>query len=138
MARKTARRKSRRGFSHKATNVERVVPNEPVEAREDSLLDSQVTIVVVSYRVGPADPDGVSGKAAIDALVHLGILVDDCSKWVKEIRHVQIQVEEEEETLILLVPSDKLDTLKELESLSTGTLSHAPVREYRRISKMGS
>ena len=117
MARKSSRRKSRRGFSYKATDVERTVSDESVPPRQDQAFDSQVTIVVVSYRIGCADPDGVSAKYAIDSLVYHGILTDDCQKWVKEIRHIQIPVEEEEETLILLVPSDKLDTLTELKNL---------------------
>lgn len=67
-------------------------------------LRPPIGIRVISYRSRACDPDGVSAKAAIDGLVHCGLLRDDSSK---EIASVTLEVrkvknEEEERTLIIL------------------------------------
>ena len=51
-----------------------------------------------------ADPDGISAKWAIDAIVKAGVLKDDSPKEVKEVRFSQekIGTEFEEDTIITL------------------------------------
>jgi len=59
----------------------------------------------LSRRHRLADPDGISGKAAIDGLVSAGILSDDSAKQVAEVRHSQVKVSkaDAEETVITLM-----------------------------------
>lgn len=49
-----------------------------------------------------ADSDGISGKAAIDALVTEGILVNDTTKYVKEVRFSQEKTKGPEKTIITI------------------------------------
>lgn len=49
-------------------------------------------IHVVSYRHRLADADGISAKAAIDGLIHAGILRDDSPEFVKEVSYSQVKV----------------------------------------------
>lgn len=74
----------------------------PTQAEQSLPFDSPVSITVVSYRTRLSDTDGVSAKAAIDGLVHCGILRDDSAKEVAEVRYRQIKVKnrEEEKTVI--------------------------------------
>lgn len=64
--------------------------------------DSRCSIHLHSRRKRLTDADGVSGKAAIDGLVHGGILVDDSPEYVQEVSYSQekIKKDEFEETLI--------------------------------------
>lgn len=54
-------------------------------------FNSRVRITIHSYRKRLADPDGISGKAAIDGCVKAGLLGDDSPKEVAEVRHRQSQ-----------------------------------------------
>jgi hypothetical protein len=58
----------------------------------------------VSYRSRLADADGISAKAAIDGLVMCGILADDSTKEIREIRYQQVKVKNisDEKTEIIL------------------------------------
>lgn len=58
-------------------------------------FDTPVRITIHSFRKRLADPDGVSGKAAIDGCVKAGLLVDDSAKEVWEVRYRQSQSETE-------------------------------------------
>lgn len=51
-----------------------------------------------------ADPDGLSGKAVIDGLVHFGILEDDSAQFVSEVRFTQSKVPkgEPEKTVVVI------------------------------------
>lgn len=73
---------------------------------EVAAFDSPVDLIVVSYRSRLADADGISAKAAIDGCVHRGILPDDGTKWIKEVRYRQIKVKnkKEEKTLLIFIP----------------------------------
>ena len=46
---------------------------------------ARAKIVVTSYRHRLVDVDGISIKAAIDGLVHAGVLVDDGPEYVREV-----------------------------------------------------
>ena len=71
--------------------------NESVQASEGPTFTARVNIVVTHYRCRLADPDGLSIKAALDGLVHCGILRDDSAKEISEIRHFQHKVSKPED-----------------------------------------
>jgi hypothetical protein len=58
----------------------------------------------VSHRSRLADADGISAKAAIDGLVMCGILADDSTREVDEVRHRQVKVKNvsDEKTEIII------------------------------------
>ena len=90
--------------AHKATNLERTAGDEPVESCQSPAFDSPVRIRIHSFRSRLADCDGVSGKAAIDALVLCGIIKDDTTKEVVEVSYGQTKVKtkSEEKTVITI------------------------------------
>ena len=65
-------------------------------------LATRVHITVSSYRWLNHDPDGISAKAVLDALVKGNILADDSSKQVESItfKSFKSRSKEEEETII--------------------------------------
>ena len=67
-------------------------------------FNSQVCILVHSYRHRLADPDGISAKAAIDGIVRNGILTDDTAKQIEEVRFKQTKIptKEKEKTIITI------------------------------------
>lgn len=52
-------------------------------------MDKKFRIHIHSKRKRLADPDGISGKAAIDGLREGGILPDDSAKFVSEVSFSQ-------------------------------------------------
>ena len=88
--------------SDSAANVEPIARNEPIQAGRHPTFDTLVDIRIVSYRTRLADADGISGKAAIDGLVHAGVIRDDSPKEVREVSYAQIKVKnkEQEKTVI--------------------------------------
>ena len=77
--------------------------SKPLAKKKDQGHDSPCSISIHSIRKRLADSDGVSGKAAIDGLVHSGILEDDSPKFVKEVSFSQEKAKgREEETIITL------------------------------------
>lgn len=90
------------GTASNASNLERNLGNESVGAKRPTAFDSPVCITVVSYRTVLADADGVSAKAAIDGLVMAGIIEDDTTVFVHEVRYKQVKVatKEQEETIL--------------------------------------
>jgi Holliday junction resolvase RusA-like endonuclease len=90
-----SKRKSR--GSGKDANVELLVSNESMAACKGSTFDTPVNISVNHYRCRLCDPDGLSVKAAIDGLVHCGVLRDDSAKEISEIRHFQHKVSKPED-----------------------------------------
>ena len=93
------------GTAANITNVERNTRNESLGESKPTAFDSLVRITVYSYRTILADADGISAKAAIDGLVHAGVIADDSTKYVDEVRYRQIKVEtlEEEKTVLEIV-----------------------------------
>ena len=91
-------------------DLESTACHAPLEKKEGSRLNTPVRITVVSYRSRLCDSDGVSAKAAIDGLVHSGILPDDSPKFVAEVCYKQVKVKnrEEEKTLLIVEEMHKL------------------------------
>ena len=52
-------------------------------------------LTIISFRKRLCDADAISAKAAIDGLVHAGILNDDCPRHVSEVRYRQLQSDDE-------------------------------------------
>lgn len=65
-------------------------------------FDTPVCIHIISRRNRLADPDGISGKAAVDGIVNTGILPDDSSKQIEEVTYKQVKTEGEEGTTIII------------------------------------
>ena len=90
--------------SRKVTHLEPLASDEPLAAGKGAALVARIDITVVSYRSRLADADGISAKAAIDGLVMCGILADDSTKEIREIRYQQVKVKNasDEKTEIIL------------------------------------
>jgi len=72
-----------------ATDLESPTSLQPVAAKENPRYGSPCRIHVHSIRKRLTDADGISGKAAIDGIVHSGILEDDSPQFVKEVSYSQ-------------------------------------------------
>ena len=59
-------------------------------------------VIVYSYRKRDSDCDGISAKALIDGMVHVGIFEDDSSKFIEsyESKVIKIKSNEEEKTVL--------------------------------------
>lgn len=79
--------------------MEQNISNAPLGEKEIKRFNSPVSIHVHSIRKRLTDADGISAKAAIDGLVHAGILTDDSTKFVKEVSYSQEKGEPEETIL---------------------------------------
>ena len=90
--------------TRKVTYLEPTAGDEPVATRKGSATFARVDLTIVSYRSRLADADGISAKAAIDGLVMCGILADDSTKEIREVRYRQIKVKNvsEEKTEIII------------------------------------
>ena len=62
-------------------------------------------VIVYSYRKRDSDCDGISAKALIDGLVHVGIFEDDSSKFIEsyESKVIKIKSTEEEKTVLEII-----------------------------------
>ena len=68
--------------------------------KESKGYDTPCHIVIHSVRRRLADADGISGKAAIDGLIHTGILLDDSPKFVESVTFSQEKTSGQEKTII--------------------------------------
>lgn len=93
-----------------SAHLEPVVGNAPLEAKKGERFNSPVRITVVSYRSRLCDADGVSAKAAIDGLVHAGILQDDSPEYVSEVSYRQVKVKNKSEEKTQLIIEEVLTT----------------------------
>jgi len=84
--------------------VEHAARHAQVEKKQIEPFIARVSIEIVSYRTRLCDVDGVSGKAIIDGIVASGLLQDDTTEFVQEVRYRQIKVKnyEEEKTLVII------------------------------------
>lgn len=87
--------------SNTPSNLEQGLGNEQVAKKKTKRFPTPCSIHIHSIRRRLADCDGISGKAAIDGLVHAGILKDDSTKYVKEVTFSQ-ERGKEEKTIITL------------------------------------
>ena len=75
------------------------------------LGNQQCWVGVLHYRYRLADADGLSTKAVVDAIVRAGILEDDTTQCVGEVRHRQIKISkaENEKTVIAMGSYDEIE-----------------------------
>ena len=92
--------KSNNRNSYTDANMERIARHESVAEKEMPRFDSPVCVICTSYRKRLADSDGISYKAAIDGIVKAGILEDDSTKFIEEIKFKQVKTKGEEKTVI--------------------------------------
>ena len=83
--------------------MEQAPSDEPLGTEARARFSAPVRITIVSYRSRLADADGVSAKAAIDGLVHAGIIEDDGPRFVKEVRYRQVKVKNKSEEKVELI-----------------------------------
>ena len=88
--------------SRQATNMERLVSDEPLETCGRAAFDTPVSIRIDSYRCRLADVDGVSGKAVLDALVLAKVIADDTTKEVTEVLYSQTKVKNKTEEKVVV------------------------------------
>jgi hypothetical protein len=81
----------------KDADVERITGDESFSAGKGKAFTTPVSIRVTHYRCRLADPDGLSIKAALDGIVHCGLLPDDSAKDITEVRHFQHKVKNKED-----------------------------------------
>jgi hypothetical protein len=88
--------------------LESLAGSKPLAEGKAAAFNTRVRITIVSFRVRLADSDGISAKAAIDGLVHAGVIQDDSSKFVEEVAYRQIKVakEEQQKTQIIIEAVD--------------------------------
>lgn len=72
------------------------------EKKEVKRLDKRVSIHIESKRHRLADPGGISHKATIDGIVNAGILPDDSTKEIKEIRESQTKIPASEPEITII------------------------------------
>ena len=84
-------------------NMESNIGYEQMGKDEGEKLDKRVNIHIESLRYRLADPDGISGKAAIDGLVSAGILPDDSAGEVKAVTYSQKKVSAKNEAEITII-----------------------------------
>lgn len=99
MARGKRKAKKEDSLTVSLAHVEQTFRNEALEQEEIATLHPPVRIHIHSKRKRFVDADGISAKAAIDGLVHAGILPDDSASYVHEVSYSQ-EKSTEEETII--------------------------------------
>ena len=82
-------------------NMEPYPSDAPDGTDQITAFSSPVRITFYHTRKRLADMDGLSGKAAIDGLVAIGILTDDTAQQVKEIRNYQTKGNVEETRILI-------------------------------------
>lgn len=84
-------------------NLEPHPSNEPEGAHAVKAFTQKVNVHFHSIRRRLADPDGISGKAALDAIVKAGILKDDRAEFIGNVTHSQ-EKGDTEKTIITITP----------------------------------
>jgi Holliday junction resolvase RusA-like endonuclease len=86
--------------------VPNVEPSPSIKVKkpyEDEAFNSPVIITIHSFRYR-GDTDGIAAKWTIDAFVKAGILKDDSTKYVSEVRYktTKIKKPDEERTVVTI------------------------------------
>ena len=85
-----------------ASDLEPGIGNATGREDEVKAFDSPVVVTIHSYRFRLADPDGLAGKWTIDAIVKAGILADDTTEYVEEVRFKQTKIKKPEEERVVV------------------------------------
>ncbi len=95
------KKKSRNYTSNPSTNLEQDSRDAPLGKKEVERFTSPVCIHIHSIRKRLVDTDGISAKAVIDGIVKVGLLEDDTTEFVQEVRYTQ-EKGAEEKTVITI------------------------------------
>ena len=79
-------------FTISSSHLEPDINHDQVGEEKANQVDKKVSINIMHHRHRKCDPGGISFKAAIDGIVDAGILQDDSSKEVEEIREKQEKI----------------------------------------------
>ena len=82
-------------------DLEQITRDAALRADCSTKINLPCHINIHSIRKRLADVDGISGKAAIDGIVHAGILADDTAEQVESVSFTQAKGKQEE-TIITL------------------------------------
>lgn len=96
------KKKSRDSITFSLTDLESTLRYDRVGKKKVERLDTLCSIAIHSVRRRLADADGISGKAAIDGLIHGGILKDDSPKEVESVSYTQEKTKGKEKTIITI------------------------------------
>ena len=83
-----------------AADLEQNTRGSSFRKNENKEVDTRCSINIHSVRKRLVDCEGVSGKAAVDGLVHGGVLEDDSAKFVKKYSQTQEKAKGLEYTII--------------------------------------
>jgi len=86
-----------------ASDLERAPCRPPMASPSHPKVDTRCRIHLLCRRHRLADPDGISAKAVIDALVHAGVLAGDTTKEIADnprITQVKVPSDQPEETVV--------------------------------------
>ena len=75
-----------------SSDLEQNISNEPVGTRETPKMVTPCRVHIHSRRYRLADPDGISGKAVIDGLVHARVLPDDTAAEISKVTFTQEKI----------------------------------------------
>ena len=89
--------KARRDSSVSSSNLEPDAGDEPLAEEKAARFTSPVKLLVHSFRHRLADADGLSVKACLDQCVKEGILADDTTAHLEEVRFRQTKIPKSEE-----------------------------------------
>jgi hypothetical protein len=106
MPRKNNRGKNRDSVTNTFANMEPATRYEQMAKKKGKGHDTSCSINIHSIRNRLADIDGISGKAAIDGLVHCGVLSDDSPAFVRDVRYSQEKACGKKETTIITLIFD--------------------------------
>lgn len=73
-------------------DLEQAISDGSLAKEKDPRFDTPVSIHVRSIRSRLCDADGISAKAAIDGIVHMGILRDDSPNEVIQVSYSQKKI----------------------------------------------
>lgn len=88
------------------TDLESFIIHESLSAHGFEEMATQCRIHIHSKRKRLTDADGVSAKAAIDGLVHGGLLQDDSPEFVQEVSYSQAKAKNEETIIEVWIDED--------------------------------
>lgn len=88
-------------IAHQTSHLESHPKSSPKITNALEITDKGCRIHIHSVRKRLADPDGISAKAAIDAIVVAGLLQDDNAMIVKEVFYSQEKGDTEETTITI-------------------------------------
>lgn len=94
-------KKSSSKTTNSPSDLESCLSDGNLAKEEVEAFSTPVRIHIHSRRKRLTDADGVSAKAAIDGLVHGGLLEDDSARFVQEVSYSQ-EKSSEEETIITI------------------------------------